>query len=85
MIDGAVVSAALNGALYVNDAKTGKLLWSYETAKEYDGINGVKGKGGAIDSNSITAVNGLLLVNSGYGMFGQAGGNMLLAFKSKGS
>jgi polyvinyl alcohol dehydrogenase (cytochrome) len=83
LVDGTVVTAALNGALYVNDAKTGKLLWSYETAKEYDGINGVKGKGGAIDSNSITAMNGLLLVNSGYGMFGQAGGNMLLAFKPK--
>jgi polyvinyl alcohol dehydrogenase (cytochrome) len=83
LVDGTVVTAALNGALYVNDAKTGKLLWSYETAKEYDGINGVKGKGGAIESNSITAMNGLLLVNSGYGMFGQAGGNMLLAFKPK--
>jgi ribosome-associated translation inhibitor RaiA len=44
----------------------------------------VKGKGGAIDSNSITAMNGLLLVNSGYAMFGQTGGNMLLAFKPKG-
>jgi polyvinyl alcohol dehydrogenase (cytochrome) len=83
VIDGAVVSAALNGAVYVNDAKTGKLLWSFETAKDYDGINGVKGKGGAIDSNSITAVNGLLLVNSGYAMFGQTGGNVLLAFKPK--
>ncbi len=83
LIDGTVVTAALNGQIYVNDAKTGKLLWTYETAKEFDGINGVKGKGGAIDSNSITAASGLLLVNSGYGMFGQAGGNMLLAFKPK--
>ncbi|MDP3740245.1 MAG: PQQ-binding-like beta-propeller repeat protein [Hyphomonadaceae bacterium] len=83
VIDGAVVAAALDGTIYVVDSKTGKLLWSYQTAKEYDGVNGVKGKGGAIDSNSITAANGLLLVNSGYGMFGQAGGNMLLAFKPK--
>lgn len=83
LIDGTVVTAALNGQIYVNDAKTGKLLWTYETAKEFDGINGVKGKGGAIDSNSITAANGLLLVNSGYGMFGQTPGNMLLAFKPK--
>jgi hypothetical protein len=28
-------------------------------------------------------VNGLLLVNSGYGMFGQTAGNVLLAFKPK--
>ena len=83
VIDGTVVAAALDGTLFVVDKQTGKELWSYKTAKDYDGINGVKGKGGAIDSNSITAVNGLLLVNSGYGMFGQAGGNVLLAFKPK--
>ncbi len=85
LVDGTVIAAALDGTLYVVDAKTGKLLWSTKTAIEYDGINGVKGKGGAIDSNSITAANGLLLVNSGYGMFGQAPGNMLLAFKPKAS
>jgi len=85
IIDGAVVAAGLDGTVYVVDKATGKLLWSYQTAKEFDGINGVKGKGGAIDSNSFTAMNGLLLVNSGYGMFGQAGGNMLLAFRPKGS
>ena len=84
VIDGTVVAAALDGTVFVLDKKTGKLLWSYNTAKDFDGINGVKGKGGAIDSNSITAANGLLLVNSGYGMFGQAGGNVLLAFKPKG-
>jgi polyvinyl alcohol dehydrogenase (cytochrome) len=83
VIDGAVVTAALDGTVYVNDTKTGKLLWSYNTNREFDGINGVTGKGGAIDSNSITAMNGLLLVNSGYAMFGQTGGNMLLAFKPK--
>jgi polyvinyl alcohol dehydrogenase (cytochrome) len=83
VIDTTVVAAALDGTLFVIDAKTGKQLWSTKTAQEYDGVNGVKGKGGAIDSNSITAMNGLLLVNSGYGMFGQQGGNVLLAFKPK--
>jgi polyvinyl alcohol dehydrogenase (cytochrome) len=84
IIDGAVVAGALDGTLYVIDQKTGKLLWSFKTAGQpYKGINGVDGKGGAIDSNSITAINGLLLVNSGYGMFGQAAGNVLLAFKPK--
>ena len=83
IIDGAVVAAGLDGTLYVIDKTTGKLLWTYNTAQEFAGVNGVNGKGGSIDSNSITAMNGLLLVNSGYGMFGQAGGNMLLAFKPK--
>jgi polyvinyl alcohol dehydrogenase (cytochrome) len=41
----------------------------------------VPAKGGSIDSASIYAANGMLLVNSGYGMFGQVPGNVLLAFK----
>jgi polyvinyl alcohol dehydrogenase (cytochrome) len=84
VIDGAVIAGALDGTLYSIDAKTGKLLWSYKTAQPYaNTANGVEAKGGSIDSNSITAANGLLLVNSGYGMFGQAAGNVLLAFKPK--
>ena len=78
-----VFQGQMDGKFVARDAKTGKQLWSFKTAQEFEGVNGVKGKGGAIDSNSITAANGLLIVNSGYGMFGQAGGNMLLAFKPK--
>jgi polyvinyl alcohol dehydrogenase (cytochrome) len=37
-----------------------------------------------IDNASIVAVNGMLFVNSGYGLFGQMPGNVLLAFKPKG-
>jgi polyvinyl alcohol dehydrogenase (cytochrome) len=51
------------------------------TAKEYATVNGVPGKGGAIDSASLYAANGLLITNSGYGSFGQAPGNVILAFK----
>ncbi len=83
VIDGAVAAGALDGSLYLIDAKTGKQLWSYQTATSFKADNGVEGQGGSIDSNSIIAANGLLLVNSGYGMFGQKPGNMLLAFRPK--
>ena len=83
VIDGAVVEGALDGYLYVLDAKSGKQLWKYDTAIAYQGINGVAGKGGSIDAASITAANGLLLVNSGYGMFGETPGNVILAFRAK--
>ena len=42
---------------------------------------GVPGKGGAIDGPAPVAVDGMLFVNSGYGMFGQMPGNVLLAFE----
>jgi polyvinyl alcohol dehydrogenase (cytochrome) len=83
VIDGALVEGGLDGWLYVLDARTGALLWKFDTAIPYQGVNGVAGKGGAIDAASITAGDGLLLVNSGYGLFGEAPGNVFLAFKPK--
>lgn len=81
VIDGAVVQGSLDGFLTVFDARTGKVLFEYDTIREYEGANGVTGRGGSIDSAAISAANGMLFVNSGYSMFGQAPGNVLLAFR----
>jgi polyvinyl alcohol dehydrogenase (cytochrome) len=81
VVDGAVVQGSLDGFLRAFDATTGALLFKFDTARHYDGVNGVKGHGGAIDSASLAAANGMLFVNSGYGMFGQPDGNVLLAFR----
>jgi polyvinyl alcohol dehydrogenase (cytochrome) len=84
VIDGTVVQGSLDGKLHVLDARDGHEMWSFNTAQSFDTLNGVPGKGGAIDAASVTAAGGLLFVNSGYGMFGQTGGNLFLAFKPKG-
>ena len=81
VIDGAVIAGSLDGFLRVLDAKSGNVLFSYDTAKKFDSLNGIPGNGGAIDSASIVAANGTLFVASGYGMFGQPPGNVLLAFR----
>jgi polyvinyl alcohol dehydrogenase (cytochrome) len=78
-----VVAGGLDGRLYVLDRKTGALKWQYDTAQTYQGANGVEGNGGSFDAASIIATHGLLIVNSGYGMFGQAPGNVMIAFKPK--
>lgn len=83
VIDGAVVQGGLDGRLYVIDAKTGALIWSYDTLRDFQTLNGVAGHGGSIDAASIVGVNGQVLVGSGYGMFGQAPGNVLLSFRPK--
>ena len=85
VIDGTVIAGSLDGWLRVFDEKTGAELWKFDTARTYDTMNGVKAHGGSIDTASIVGVNGLLLVNSGYGMFGQAPGNVMLAFRPKGA
>jgi polyvinyl alcohol dehydrogenase (cytochrome) len=78
-----VVEGGLDGMLRAFDAKTGEVLFEFDTARTFEALNGVEAKGGSIDSASITAANGYLFVNSGYGMFGQMAGNVLLAFKAK--
>jgi polyvinyl alcohol dehydrogenase (cytochrome) len=83
VVDGALVAGALDGILRVFDARTGEVLFTYDTAQKFDAINGIAGNGGAIDSASIVAANGQLFVASGYGMFGQPPGNVLLAFRPK--
>jgi len=83
IIDGAVVEGGLDGYLYVLDARDGRQLWKYDTAVPMQGLNGVPGKGGSIDAASITAADGLLFVNSGYGVFGETAGNLILAFRAR--
>jgi polyvinyl alcohol dehydrogenase (cytochrome) len=80
----AVIQGSLDGHLRIFDAGTGALIFSFDTVRDYQGANCVSGHGGAIDNASVIAANGLLLVSSGYGMFGQAPGNVLLAFRPAG-
>ncbi|MEK6285784.1 MAG: hypothetical protein AABO57_08590 [Acidobacteriota bacterium] len=47
-------------------------------------MNGVKGKGGAMEGPGPTVVEGMLYVNSGYGSWGGIAGNVLLAFSVDG-
>jgi polyvinyl alcohol dehydrogenase (cytochrome) len=80
-----VITGGLDGWLYVLEKASGKLVWKYDTARSFETINGVAGNGGTIDNASIIGVDGLLIVNSGYGLFGQAAGNVMIAFKPRGS
>ncbi len=84
VIDGAVIQGGVDGYLRVFDAAKGNVLFEYDTARAYETLNGVPGKGGSIDNASIVAANGLLFVNSGYGLMGgPTPGNVLLAFRAK--
>ena len=84
VIDGVVLQGSVDGYLRAFDAASGEVLFQYDTAHSYDTVNGVAGKGGAIDNASIVATNGLVFVNSGYAlMAGQSPGNVLLAFRPK--
>lgn len=83
-IPGAVFSASLDGHLRAYSAEDGKILWDFDTIRDYATVNGVKGKGGAIDGAGPVIVKGMLFVNSGYSRFDRLPGNVLLAFAADG-
>ncbi len=78
-----IITGGLDGRVYMVEKKTGKLVWTFDTARDFDTLNGVKGNGGSVDNASIIAANGLVIMNSGYGLFGQGAGNVMIAFKPK--
>ena len=77
---GAVFSGSLDGHLRAYATGDGHILWDVDTAIDYQTVNGVKGKGGSLDGPGPVVVGGVLYVNSGYGMFAEMPGNVLLAF-----
>jgi polyvinyl alcohol dehydrogenase (cytochrome) len=58
----------------------GSLLWSFETSREFDTVNGVKSRGGSINALGPIVADGLVLVGSGFAVVGGTPGNVVLAF-----
>jgi polyvinyl alcohol dehydrogenase (cytochrome) len=73
-------SGSLDGHLRAFAAGDGRLLWDYDTVRDYETVNGVKGRGGSLDGPGVVVVGGMVFVNSGYARFGSMPGNVLLAF-----
>ncbi len=79
-IPGIVFATSNDGHLRAHSAEDGKLLWEFNTMREFDTVNGVKGRGGSMDGPGAVVVNGMVFVNSGYPRNGGVPGNVLLAF-----
>jgi len=82
LVDGAVIQGGNDGYIRIFDGVNGNMLFSYDTARDFQTVNGVAGHGGSIDCMAVIAANGMLFVQSGYGA-GGAPGNVLLAFSPK--
>jgi polyvinyl alcohol dehydrogenase (cytochrome) len=76
-----VFAGSVDGHLRAYAARDGAILWDYDTAHTYQTVNRLPASGGSIDATGPVIANGMLYVNSGYGKFNGAGGNVLLAFE----
>ena len=79
-IPGIVLSGSMDGGLRAYAADDGTIVWSFDTNKEFETVNGVKAKGGAMDGPGAAVGNGMIFVNSGYVSLIGRPGNVLLAF-----
>jgi polyvinyl alcohol dehydrogenase (cytochrome) len=80
LIPGLIFAGSLDGHIRGYDAGTGKIIWDFDTVQEFKTGNGIAGRGGSIDGPSPVVSGSMLFVNSGYGMFGEMPGNVLIAF-----
>jgi polyvinyl alcohol dehydrogenase (cytochrome) len=84
VIPGVAFSGSMDGHLRAYSTIDGKVMWDYETAKDFPTVNGIRASGGSLDQGGATIVNGVVYINSGYGQRNGQPGNVLLAFSVDG-
>ena len=83
-IPGVAFSGSVDGHLRAYSTADGKIVWDFDTIRNYETVNGVPGRGGALDGPGPAIAGGMLFVPSGYGRWGGVPGNVLLAFSVDG-
>jgi polyvinyl alcohol dehydrogenase (cytochrome) len=84
VIPGVVFAESSSGTIHAYSTADGKALWQFDTAREFETVNGVPANGGNISSTGAVVANGMVFVPSGYSDLGNgARGNVLLAFGVK--
>ncbi|OLF19257.1 outer membrane protein assembly factor BamB family protein [Actinophytocola xanthii] len=73
----------VDGKLRAYDTRNGRILWSYDTVRVFNGVNGIEGMGSAITGTGggTVVANGMVYVQSGYWPeYSTEKGHVLLAF-----
>jgi len=80
VIPGAVLSGSLDGGMRAYSTTDGTIIWTFDSNREFQTVNGVKAVGGGLEGPGPIVSGGMLYFNSGYGGFIGNPGNVLLAF-----
>ena len=81
VIPGVFFAGGMDGILRAVSPIDGSSIWEFDTAQEFQTVNGVAAKGGSIGAGGPTIANGMVFVGSGYvGFQNGVPGNVLLAF-----
>ena len=80
VIPGVVFSGSNDGGLRAYSTSDGSIIWTYDTNREFETVNGIPGRGASILGPGPAIAGGMVFVNSGYGSHRGRRGNVLLAF-----
>jgi polyvinyl alcohol dehydrogenase (cytochrome) len=81
VMPGVVFAGSSTGTVYAFSTIDGRSLWSFDTNRPFDTVNGVPAKGGNINAAGPVVAGGMVFVPSGYSDLGGGNrGNVLLAF-----
>jgi polyvinyl alcohol dehydrogenase (cytochrome) len=83
-IPGAVFAGHMDGRVRAYDARSGRVLWQYDTARELTALGGAAALGGSIGGGGPVVHDGMVYANSGYGLYFHMAGNALIAFSVDG-
>lgn len=72
-----------DGHIRAYETAKGLIIWDFDTAREFDSVNGVKSHGGSINSMAPVVAGGSLYITSGYSGAAMPG-NVLLRFSIDG-
>ena len=67
---GAIFSGSIDGHFRAFSTTDGRVLWDFDTARDFDTVNGVTARGGSIDVGGPAIANGAVVTTSGYGQWG---------------
>lgn len=84
LMEGAVFAGSDDGHIRAYATGDGKIIWDFNTDRDFQTINGVKAHGGSIDSTGATIAGGMVYLNSGYSRIPVMAGNVFLAFSVDG-
>jgi polyvinyl alcohol dehydrogenase (cytochrome) len=82
-VPGIAFLGSWDGHIRAYETASGKIIWDFDTAQDFETTNSVKARGGSINSMGPVIAGGMLYIGSGYS--GNAmPGNVLLAFSIDG-
>ena len=83
-IPGLVFAGAMDGHFRAYDARSGKVVWDFDTAVAQNALGGRTAQGGVMDGAGPTVAGGMVYVHTGYQGRSGGSGAVLLAFSVDG-